>query len=59
MGLEGWIDPASHWKATGQVDSAGRMSGATVDDNNGSTRSRNETFSSKQDFAGWVKNHRR
>jgi len=57
MGLEGWIDPASHWKATGQVDSTGRMTDATVIDHTGAERTRNATFSSKADFINWVKRH--
>ncbi len=50
-----WIDPSSHWKAAGQVQANGSMTGATVDDNNGITRSRGVTFSSIQDFAAWVR----
>lgn len=55
MAIEIWMDPSSHWKVSGEVDSRGKMTGATVIDNHGTDRSRNETFSSLQDFIAWVK----
>ena len=54
MATETWIDPTSHYQATGQV-SGGRMTDATITDNNGITRDRNRTFNSKADFIAWVK----
>ncbi|WP_141399206.1 hypothetical protein [Curtobacterium sp. 'Ferrero'] len=52
-----WIDHVSHWKAAGEEHADGSMSDATVDDNNGTTRTRNASFSSKSDFSSWVKSH--
>ena len=54
MSHEGWIDHDSHWIASGDVDSRGRMTDASVVDNNGSTRTRNASFSSRSDFSEWV-----
>ena len=55
VALQGWIDPSTHWKATGQVDSSGKMTGGTVTDNNGTVRTRDKTFDSEQSFKAWVK----
>lgn len=54
MALEGWIEPRSHYKATGQV-SGGKMTGATVDDTNGTTIDRNASFDSKDAFFSWAR----
>ncbi|MDS0138451.1 MULTISPECIES: hypothetical protein [unclassified Amycolatopsis] len=54
MGLEGWIEPITHIKATGQV-SGGKMTGATVEDSNGTTIDRNRTFASKAAFLTWAR----
>ncbi|MEO3939753.1 hypothetical protein V3C41_01560 [Paenarthrobacter nicotinovorans] len=50
-----WIEPISHWKAYGDIQSDGSMKKATVDDNNGTTRTRDKDFSSKDDFFSWIK----
>lgn len=50
-----WIDPISHWKAYGDIQADGSMKSAHVDDNDGSTRTRNTDFSSIEDFKSWVK----
>ncbi|GAA2501604.1 hypothetical protein [Winogradskya humida] len=55
MSIEGWVDPSSHWIVTGEVDSSGKMTNGSVNDNVGSLRDRNKNFSSKSDFAAWVK----
>ena len=52
---ETWVDQKSHYQATGQVDSSGRMTGAEVTDNNGFTRDRNRTFGSKDEFCAWAR----
>jgi hypothetical protein len=57
MAIEIWIDRSSHWKVSGQVESSGKMTDGTVIDNNGTERSRNETFSSRPEFSAWVKRH--
>lgn len=54
MALEGWVDPKSHYIATGEV-SGGRMTAASVEDNNGITVDRNRTFDSKEDFFTWAR----
>ncbi len=54
MALEGWVDPKSHYTATGEV-SGDRMTDATVDDTNGTTIDRNLTFESKEDFFTWAR----
>ncbi len=51
--IEGWIDPSSHWKATGDVQ-GGAMTSATIIDNNGIERDRGVSFSSEADFRSWV-----
>jgi hypothetical protein len=50
-----WIDPNSHYMATGEVDSSGRMTNAEVTDNNGITKDRNRTFDSEADFSSWAR----
>lgn len=57
MAAECWIDPVTHFKATGQV-SGGVMTNATVEDNNGITVTRDKTFESKSAFIQWVRNFR-
>jgi hypothetical protein len=52
-----WIDSKSHWKASGEEHADGSLTDATVDDNNGTTRTRDASFTSKSDFASWVKKH--
>ena len=54
MSHEGWIDHDSHWIASGDVDSGGRMTDASVVDNVGTTRDRNVSFSSLSDFRDYV-----
>jgi hypothetical protein len=54
MSTEVWVDHDSHWIASGQVDSSGRMTDATVSDNVGTDRTRNASFSSRSDFRDWV-----
>ena len=54
MSHEGWIDHDSHWIASGDVDSRGRMTAASVVDNVGTTRTRNASFDSRSDFSRWV-----
>ncbi len=50
-----WVDPKSHYQATGSVDYSGKMTGAEVTDNNGITRDRNRTFESEQEFVAWAR----
>ena len=52
-----WIDTKTHWKAAGQVQPNGTMTGATVIDNLGTDRTRDATFRSKQDFLAWIRRH--
>ncbi|WP_141717908.1 hypothetical protein [Nocardia altamirensis] len=54
MPNETWIEPKSHYQATGSV-SNGRMTNAEVTDNNGLLKDRNRTFDSKEDFYRWAK----
>jgi hypothetical protein len=54
MSLEFWIEPRTHIKATGQV-TGGKMTGATIDDSNGTTIDRDRTFNSKADFLSWAR----
>ena len=55
MSSKTWIDPKSHYQATGSVDFSGRMTNAEVTDNNGITRDRNRTFESEQEFCAWAR----
>lgn len=50
-----WIDPSSHWKATGRLLSNGSLTGVTVEDANGITWARYLHFTSEQDFISWVR----
>lgn len=54
MAIEGWLDPVNHYKAVGQVTN-GKMTGATIDDRNGTTVDRNRTFESKDEFLAWAR----
>lgn len=49
-----WIEPMSHLNAYGFIHPDGSMKKASVDDNNGTTRTRDRTFSSKEDFFSWI-----
>lgn len=54
MANDTWMEPISHWMATGAVDSSGRMTGAEITDNHGMTRDRDRTFNSQPEFAAWA-----
>lgn len=53
MARELWKDPKSHYQAAGEVI-GGRMTDATVDDNNGTTIDRNASFDSEAEFCRWA-----
>lgn len=55
MSNETWIEPKSHYMATGSVDYRGKMTGAEITDNNGFTKDRNRSFDSKEDFYTYAK----
>ena len=50
-----WIEPKSHYQATGDVDGLGKMTNAEITDNNGITRDRDRTFESQAAFESWAK----
>jgi post-segregation antitoxin (ccd killing protein) len=54
MARETWIEKKSHWQATGEATSGGRMTGAEITDNNGSTRDRNRDFESQAEFVQYA-----
>jgi hypothetical protein len=55
MSNETWLEPKSHYMATGPVDFSGKMTDAEITDNNGFTKDRNRTFDSQEDFFAWAK----
>lgn len=50
-----WIEPKSHYTASGWVDFSGKMTGATITDNNGFTRDYDLEFDSKEAFFAYAK----
>jgi hypothetical protein len=54
MALQNWTSKPSGYQATGEVDSAGRMTNATVTDGSGIVRDRGRTFESINEFASWA-----
>ncbi len=52
MERQTWVGP-NGYKATGLVDSGGKMTQATVE-RDGFTVDRNRSFSSQADFYGWA-----
>lgn len=54
MARETWVEPRSHYQATGMV-SGGRMTDAEITDNNGITSDRGRSFDSEADFAAWAR----
>ena len=50
-----WIEPQSRWKARGQLQADGSMTGVTVEDPDHVPRGRDLTFSSVLDFISWVR----
>ncbi len=50
-----WFDADSRWRATGQLQADGSMTGVAVDDPNGITRVRDLRFTSKGAFTSWLR----
>lgn len=55
MALEGWVEPISHYKAFGDVDASGRMTGADITDSSGTIIDRGRSFDSRSQFEAWAK----
>lgn len=54
MATQGWIDPKSRYIAHGDV-SGGRMTNASVTDNNGYILGENYSFNSESEFFAWAR----